>query len=197
MSDNNLEYIYEIDGKKYRKHKNGGGYVASTALVYDNVFVSKNSMVKDYAVVQGNVRLYNNVIVEGCAHVCGDCELNNDVVVTGHASVEGDIAIFGSAIVSGHVKLYGRYEINGGVFNKNPLIINGNDNLYTIIANYNDKVVHMGCQSHHIDYWLEHGVEIARSNGFSEEKIDEYENHLYYVKLCLSNKDFDLGEFVK
>jgi len=39
----------------------------------------------------------------------------------------------------------------------------------------------IGCESHPIDYWMEHYVEVGKQHGYTSEQIEEYGRHIQYA----------------
>ena len=69
-----------INGKivKGRIHSNGGGFVANTATVSDDVFLGLDSMVIDDAVVIGRVKIYGRATINGSrggSAISGRCRI--------------------------------------------------------------------------------------------------------------------------
>lgn len=111
-----------IDDAEYRTHPRGGGLVAVTAHVGEDVLVDRGSMIKGRAIVVGNVRLFGAAVIEEDAVVTDYCTLRDQSSVGGRAIVRGGVQlagkarIEGSANISGGVLLQHFARITQGVF---------------------------------------------------------------------------------
>ena len=63
------------------QHKNGGGWVADTAMVAETAFVGPNARVYGNAWVYGNAQVYGNALVYGNAQVYGNAIVSKTTVV--------------------------------------------------------------------------------------------------------------------
>ncbi len=93
-------------------HTNGGGWVASTAVVDQSVFVGPNAQVAGSAKVTGNVRIEDfavvrdNAVVSGNAIIRGNAIVGLKSTVTDHAVVEKSARVYGG-IISGKAVVTG------------------------------------------------------------------------------------------
>lgn len=83
------------------RHVNGGGWVADTATVADEVFVARNAAVYHKAKVTGNVRIDNRARVCGFAIIDSTGSINDYVFVAGKTTIKGNV------VIRGYARLYG------------------------------------------------------------------------------------------
>lgn len=103
--------IVEFDGDRYRKHPNGGGLVALTAIVGPGVYVAPRAMIQGRAVVVGAVRLFDEAVVEESAIVAGCCTLRNQSHVGGEAVLRGNVVLADQARADGAARLSGNVAL--------------------------------------------------------------------------------------
>ena len=65
-----------------RRHPNGGGFVALTAIVTETVYVGPKAKVLDRAKVWGEVRMDDQAVVRGDAQVSGSVHLGGKTKVS-------------------------------------------------------------------------------------------------------------------
>jgi NDP-sugar pyrophosphorylase family protein len=117
-----------------KRHVNGRGWVAQTAVVEDSVYVGPRCEVFENAYISGKVRL------EGKARVCGKATISGHAIIKQNAFVCGkacvsDVAIIGEnaringyAVVSGTSRVFGSTTISdnaqviSSTFRDNPVI---------------------------------------------------------------------------
>lgn len=91
-----------------RRHINGKGWVANTAVVEDSVYVGPTSEVFQRAYVAGKVRL------EGKARVSGTATINGNVLIKQHAQVYGEAVIRDNTTIGETARVCGRAHVSGG-----------------------------------------------------------------------------------
>lgn len=97
------------------QHSNGGGWVADTATVEENVYVSPNSKVCGEAKVLGQVSLHESVFVQDSAIIKGNVKIFN-AHVCDKASISGNCVIYGPNVtISKKSKVYGNVILSSGV----------------------------------------------------------------------------------
>lgn len=94
------------------KHDNGGGWVADTAKVADDVYVGPRCQIFNYASVSGKVKLHGRVKVFGHSCVHGAWQrsgilLTKDAMIFGAATVRDDVSMTDTARVSGNACVSG------------------------------------------------------------------------------------------
>src|SRR5208282_4684032 len=94
-----LNLFPETTAKDWNQHKNGGGWVKTSAHADEFAYIE--GLVYGNARVSGNARVYGNAQVSGNARVFGDAQ------VYGNAQVSGDAWVYGDARVSGDAQVYG------------------------------------------------------------------------------------------
>lgn len=99
-------------------HFNGGGWVASTAVVDPSVYVGSNAQVVGNAKVTGNVRVEDFAIIRDNAIVSGEAIIRGNAIVGLKSIVSDQSIVEKSARVYGG-KVYGKAVITGsaGAFN--------------------------------------------------------------------------------
>jgi NDP-sugar pyrophosphorylase family protein len=90
-----------------RRHENGKGWVASTAVVENSVYVGSRCQVFDNAYVGGDVRL------EGWAQVSGNATVTGEVVIKHHAHVYGRAVVRDQAVIAESARVFGNAHISG------------------------------------------------------------------------------------
>lgn len=105
------------------RHDNGGGWVADTAKVADQVYVGPRCEVYNYAIVNGKVTLKGKSKIFGNACVYGDnrsdrgVQLNSSAMVYGRAIVrdevllENESRVHGNACISGASRLFDSVQV--------------------------------------------------------------------------------------
>lgn len=102
-----------------RRHVNGKGWVAKTAVVEDSVYIGPKCAVYNSAHVSGRVRLEGNAKISGSAVVSGDVVIKQNAHVYGQAVVRDmailhdDARITGRAHVTGRTRMFGHSLITG------------------------------------------------------------------------------------
>lgn len=91
-----------------RRHINGKGWVANTAVVEDSVYVGPTSEVFQRAYVAGKARL------EGKARVSGTATIHGNVLLKQHAQVYGEAVIRDNTTIGETARVCGRAHISGG-----------------------------------------------------------------------------------
>jgi hypothetical protein len=121
----NKDETMVLDGVKYHRHVNGGGWVSEKAQVDDTAWVGffamvKNGVVKDQAIIhdtaivncdglqsgaKGNVS--GSARVYGSAHIWDSACVYDSANVYGSAHIWDSACVYGSAHVSGSARVYG------------------------------------------------------------------------------------------
>lgn len=132
-----------------RLHPNGGGWVSSSSVVDNSVFVAPNAMVTGNSRITGNVKVYNtamirdatisdNVIVKDNAFITGG-NISGNATISGLAFLENS-TVYGTALVNmrarvSNYKLHGNIHVGGDVivYNKSGDCDNG---VYFRMTNY-------------------------------------------------------------
>src|SRR5208282_715802 len=93
-------YLFpETTAKDWNQHKNGGGWVKTSAHADESAYIA--------GIVSGNAQVYGNARVYGNAWVFGNAQVYGDAQVYGNAWVSGRAWVFGNAQVSGNAQVYG------------------------------------------------------------------------------------------
>ena len=87
LSDWSVELV--IDGIYYRRHPNGGGWVAETAKVAPTAFVGIFALICDTAQVSDNAEIFGRACVYGHAKVCDNAKVHEDALVYDDAEIYG------------------------------------------------------------------------------------------------------------
>lgn len=74
-------------------HKNGGGFVANTAIVDETAFVGKDAMVLENAQVRDRSRIGGSAMVYGKAWIAGDVDISGITEVCGDARLQGKMRV--------------------------------------------------------------------------------------------------------
>lgn len=90
-----LAVAVRIDGILYRRHPNGGGWVADTAIVDSTAYVGF------FACISGRAQVRDRVQIDGRA------------IVTDYAVLEGDALVYDAAWIGGHTHVHGNARISG------------------------------------------------------------------------------------
>ena len=109
--------------------------------------------------------------VTECAIISGDAWVYGDARVCGNAGVYGNAQVYGDARVYGNAQVYGDAQVCGDTWVKSPLFIIGSKHSLT---NARAGHIQIGCLCHTFDWWKEHGLEVAKKEGFTQAEIDEY-----------------------
>lgn len=96
-----------------RRHINGKGWVANTAVVEDSVYVGPRCEIFNYACVTGSVRLEGNSKISGRAVVSGNVLLKNQAHIFGAAVVRDRTSVYDSGRISGTAHVSGLSRIFG------------------------------------------------------------------------------------
>ena len=83
------------------KHANGGGWVADTAKVADEVFVGRRASVYHRASVSGDCHIADN------AAICGRARIDATGTIDGGSFIAGNTDIKGNVTIIGYARLYG------------------------------------------------------------------------------------------
>src|SRR5271166_1463192 len=100
-----LNLFPETTVKDWNRHKNGGGWVKTSAHADKSAYIE--GLVFDNAQVSGNARVFDNARVSGNARVFGDARVFDDAQVFGNAQVYGDAHVSGNAQVYGDAQVFG------------------------------------------------------------------------------------------
>lgn len=90
-----------------RRHVNGKGWVAKTAVVEDSVYVGPKCEVYNLAYVSGRVRL------EGNARVSGNAVVSGEVIIKQNAHVYGSAVVRDMVVLNDHARITGRAHVTG------------------------------------------------------------------------------------
>src|SRR5208282_690104 len=71
-----LNLFPETEAKDWNRHKNGGGWVKTSAHAYESAYIE--GLVYGNAHVSGNAQVYGNAQVSGNARVFGDARVSGD-----------------------------------------------------------------------------------------------------------------------
>lgn len=94
-----------------RRHVNGKGWVANTAVVEDSVYIGPHARVFNSAYVVGNVRLEGKASVSGGATVSN--KLQTPLVIKQHGHVYGQAVVRDAVLISGQARVCGSAHISG------------------------------------------------------------------------------------
>lgn len=94
-----------------RRHINGKGWVAKTAVVEDSVYVGPRAEVFHRAYVAGNVRIEGNVRIHGAATIHGS---KGAIRLKQAAQVYGEAVIRDNVEMHGQARVFGRAHVSGG-----------------------------------------------------------------------------------
>jgi carbonic anhydrase/acetyltransferase-like protein (isoleucine patch superfamily) len=130
-----------------RKHPNGGGWVANTALADDSVYVGPGAMVYQ------NATLHDRVVVFGESRVYGDATLEDSVTL-----YQG-VRVFGNAELCGNVALYEGTEVD-----RPPVIVTELFGWPALFISSPKQLVAVGCEVHSPAYWRAHARSIAHDH---------------------------------
>jgi carbonic anhydrase/acetyltransferase-like protein (isoleucine patch superfamily) len=101
-------------------HPNGGGFVASTALVSPAAYVGPNAQVLGTARVQDDARIEDYATISGSARVAGSA------IVRGHATVTNSAVVSGNAIVEDYARIENNSTVSENARVKdNALVVRG------------------------------------------------------------------------
>lgn len=89
------------------KHDNGGGWVADTAKVDNEVYVGRRCEIFNRATVKGLVRM------EGCARVSGGAVVSGGVIMRKNAHVYGKAVVRDTTEVSDDARIFGEAHVSG------------------------------------------------------------------------------------
>ena len=73
-------------------------------------------------------------------------------------------------------------HLRGAVLDAASITIIGSRHVITASS----REVRIGCQSHPIDWWLDHFRAVGRENGYTAEQVEEYGGHLRRIKAALA-----------
>jgi acetyltransferase-like isoleucine patch superfamily enzyme len=110
---------YQSDFRNYAlmyngsKHKNGGGFIASTAIVDSTVFVGENAAIINNAKVLGNVRVEGSAVIKDDAFVSGSALIKDFAIVGGNAYIREHAVVDKFAQVFRGVNLSGLAKVSG------------------------------------------------------------------------------------
>ncbi|UWQ53105.1 hypothetical protein [Leisingera caerulea] len=172
MTDKQQETTFDFgDGKgpvPAKKHPNGGGWVANTALVARTAFVGPRASVGGEAYVGKAARIADDARVWGSATVTDRAVVFEKARVAGNARVSGDARISGAVFlsdnvrVSGGAEIFGEMELGGAdTATRTPLSITGPFPPVTV----SDHSITAGCQTHSPSMWKQRGAAIIKANG--------------------------------
>lgn len=108
-----------------RRHINGKGWIANTAVVEDSVYVGPNSEVFNNACVSGRVRLEGNARVHGSAVVSGEVIIKQHAQIYGQAVVHDLVMLHDFARITGRAHVTGRTRMFGNSLITDSAQVNG------------------------------------------------------------------------
>ena len=152
--------IIFLKPEEQHQHKNGGGWVANTAIVEESVYVAPTAQVSDNARVYGNAQVYGTALVSGNAQVYGTA------LVSGNAQVSGNAHVSGNAWVSGDAWV------------ETPLFIQGTRHG---ISNSKHGYLSIGCVTLTFAEWKKQFRAIGKREGYTAAQIKEYGLHIAYA----------------
>jgi carbonic anhydrase/acetyltransferase-like protein (isoleucine patch superfamily) len=197
-----LNAVYESVAEDWHQHANGLGWVYKTAKVHQSAYLHPTSIVSGNAQVSGNARVYGNAQVSGNARVYGNAGVSGDARVYGNARVSGnarvygnaqvcgDAQVYGDAWVSGNAQVYGNAwvsgnarmsgnaRVSGNAWEDSPRYIQGSRHALRLCSL---TQIAVGCHVHDITDWLKRYKVIGRSEGYTQEQVEEYGGHLHYL----------------
>lgn len=91
-----------------RRHTNGKGWIANTAVVEDSVYVGPRCQVYNNAYISGSVRLEGQARVYGSATVSGNVIIKQNGCVHGRAVVRDQTFVADSAVITGSAHVSGQ-----------------------------------------------------------------------------------------
>ena len=74
--------------------------------------------------------------------------------------------------------VYGNARVYGNAWNKSPLYIQGSKHS---LSNCKHGHIAIGCQCHSYQYWIENYKNIGSKQGYTEDEIKEYSEHIRYM----------------
>lgn len=98
--------------------------------------------------------------------------------VSGNALVFGNALVSGNARVSGDALVFGDARVFGDAWEFSPLYLQGSRHALTLCSL---NQIAIGCHIHDIDHWLKRYKAIGKSEGYTEEQIAEYGDHITYI----------------
>lgn len=140
-----ITYYDFRDGKSFvpaYQHPNGGGWVACTSNVSDNIYLSKDSKIFGNSSVNGDLLIYDgceifnnsyinaNGIIRGAFQIKGDVKIEGHIKFNGsgiigeHSTINGNVFINGLNYIYGYSKLIGNLVIYSSTFSDEVEIIN-------------------------------------------------------------------------
>lgn len=188
--------------KEYKRHKNGGGLVATTAMVCSDCYIGQNAKVSGNARVLGKAAVFDRANVYGEATVYGSAKISGDALVFGSAlvgekaTVCEDAVLYGNAMVSGCATISGYAEISGSGKVRGSAIVSGDSKLFlgivtsgkthrgTLAIQGGKHVmcvsgpghITIGCQTHPVRYWRDHEEELMLEHQPSPEDAYLYKS---------------------
>ena len=73
-------------------------------------------------------------------------------------------------------------DLSGAILDATYITIIGSRHVLTASS----REVRIGCQSHPIDWWLDHFRAVGRENGYTAEQVEEYGGHLRRIQAALA-----------
>lgn len=151
----------------YASHVSGTADIRGQAKVHNST-VSGNTMIIDKSRIHG-CQLFGNVRVSDSAFLRNVIVGKDDTVVfEGYACLDFDSPL----------RVPAGLRVDAGVWKRPPLIIP--TPVFTMCEDVNDRVK-VGCLSHSIDFWFEHGRKTLIRYGLSESLYDEFIDALNIV----------------
>ena len=144
------------------KHKNGGGWIADTIDVSEEIYVGENARISGGAISGGEI--YGSARISG-GEIYGGEIYGGEIY--GSARISGSARIYGGEIYGGEIS---GGVISGGVISKTPLQIQGSRDFLIVISN---EFISIGCQCHSLEYWLEKDIPIIVNYQHQEYSNDD------------------------
>ena len=110
LTDEFLTQTMTIDGVKYHRHKNGGGWVSEKAQVEDTVWVGVFAVVHN-GVIKDQVIIHDRAVVD-----CDNLQEGTDSNLSGSAQVYGSARVYGSAQVYDSAWVYDSARVYGSAW---------------------------------------------------------------------------------
>jgi carbonic anhydrase/acetyltransferase-like protein (isoleucine patch superfamily) len=145
-----------------KKHENGGGEVADTAVVDPSAFVGSDCKVLDGAVVEAGC------VVEAGSVIYGNAILTQKSIVSDGARVGGTAFLKATKI---HSKV---------VLEKTPITIYGFEQEIVIAETF----IIVGCQTIDLAEWETKSLALLRANGYPKKSAERIRNSINVVLDC-------------
>jgi NDP-sugar pyrophosphorylase family protein len=132
----------------------------------------RNIKIGDYAEIGYNAKIGDNAEIGDYAEIGYNAEIGYYAKIGYNAKI-GDNAKIGYYAKIGYNAKIGDREII-----LNTLFITGSKHTVTW---WGKDIINIGCYKKEIAWWLEHGIDVAKREGYSDAQIAEYRQ---YVEMC-------------